>query len=91
MPKKQLAIRILTGTWFLMALVLLYSFTGNLTSYLATPKLESIPNSFEELAARTDYKISVIANSVLSQTIKVTIVFGYLMKGADYRLHKITD
>ena len=56
-----------------MAVVLVYSFTGNLTSFLANPKFVPIPNSFEELAARTDYRIAAIAGSVLANDIMVKV------------------
>ena len=61
----------LTGMWCLMAVVLMNSYTGNLTSYLSVPKLNPIPNSFEELAASSDYKLSIQANSVLMKSIMV--------------------
>ena len=61
----------LTGMWCLMAVVLINSFTGNLTSYLSVPKLNPIPNSFEELAASSNYKLSIQANSVLMKSITV--------------------
>jgi len=73
LPTSRIAIRIVTGTWCLMAVVLVYSFTGNFTAYLAIPKFLSIPNSFEELAAREDYQISVLSNSVLARDIMVKI------------------
>ena len=57
--------------WCLMAVVLINSYTGNLTSYLSVPKLNPIPNSFGELAASSDYKLSIQANSVLMKSITV--------------------
>jgi hypothetical protein len=54
-----------------MAVVLINSYTGNLTSYLSVPKLNPIPNSFDELAMSSDYKLSIQANSVLMKSITV--------------------
>ena len=71
LPNKKLSVRVLTGMWCLMAVVLINSYTGNLTSYLSIPKLNPIPNSFEELAASSDYKISLQANTVLTKSIMV--------------------
>ena len=54
-----------------MCVVIINSYTGNLTSYLTIPALNSIPNSFEELAAREDLSIIVEDKSVLSEQILV--------------------
>ena len=54
-----------------MAVVLINSYTGNLTSYLRIPKLDPIPNSFGELAASSDYKLSIQADTVLMKSILV--------------------
>ena len=63
--------RILAGVWCLMSIVIVYSYTGKLTSYLTVPKLRPIPNSFEELAQNENYKLAVQANTVLAQSILV--------------------
>ena len=54
-----------------MAVVLINSYTGNLTSYLSVPRLNPIPNSFDELADSSDYKLSIAANTVLMKLIMV--------------------
>ena len=71
LPNKKLSVRLLTGIWCLMAVVLINSYTGNLTSYLSVPKLNPIPNSFAELAASNEFKLSIQANSVLMKSIMV--------------------
>ena len=63
--------RILAGVWCLMSIVIVYSYTGKLTSYLTVPKLRPIPNSFEELAKNENYKLAVQANTVLAKSILV--------------------
>jgi uncharacterized membrane protein len=68
---KTFALCIFLTTWFLMSVILIYSYTGNLTSYLTFPALESIPNSFEELANRKDLSIIVEDKSVLAEQILV--------------------
>lgn len=50
----RLILRVMLGLWLLMAVVLGNVYSSMLTSFLAVPKLETIPNSFEELA--TNYK-----------------------------------
>ena len=57
--------------WCLMAVVLINSYTGNLTSYLSIPKLNPIPNSFDELVSSSDYKLSIAANTILMKSIMV--------------------
>lgn len=54
-----------------MCVVIINSYTGNLTSYLTIPALNPIPNSFEELAARDDLSIIVEDKSVLAEQILV--------------------
>jgi len=57
-----------------MAVVLVNIYTGNLFSYLAVPKLNSIANTFDELADRyPQLQITIEANSVLGQIILVVI------------------
>ena len=73
-----------------MAVVLINSYTGNLTSYLSVPKLNPIPNSFEELAASSDYKLCILANSILSKSILVNMCVSNqnqeLAASSDYKL-----
>ena len=68
---KTLALRLFLAIWFLMSVILINSYTGNLTSYLTFPALESIPNSFQDLANRKDLSIIVEDKSVLAEQILV--------------------
>jgi hypothetical protein len=68
---KTLALSIFLTTWCLISVILINSYTGNLTSYLTFPALESIPNSFGELADRKDLSIIVEDRSVLAEQILV--------------------
>jgi len=72
---KMLATRLVIGTWCLMCVVIINSYTGNLTSYLAIPALKPIPNSFEELAASKDISLIVQHKSVLAEQILVRIPY----------------
>ena len=62
---------LLHGTWLLMTAVLTYSYTTTLTSYLTVPLKESMPTTFDELAARPDLKPVAEINYVLTQKILV--------------------
>ena len=72
-----------------MAVVLVYSYTGNLTSQLTTPKLKPIPNSFEELAASSDYKLAVGADTVLSE--EILVILFYLITLYKFPLFKLKN
>ena len=56
-----------------MCVVIINSYTGNLTSYLTIPALKPIPNSFEELAASKDISLIVDHKSVLAEQILARI------------------
>ena len=62
---------LLHGTWLLMTTVLTYSYTTTLTSYLTVPLKESMPTTFDELAARPDLKPVAEFDYLLTQKILV--------------------
>jgi len=70
---KTLATRLVLGTWCLMCVVIINSYTGNLTSYLTTPALKPIPNSFQELALSKEISFIVDDRSVLAEQVLVSI------------------
>lgn len=58
-----------------MAVVLVNIYSGNLFSYLAVPKLNPIPNTFDELAEKyPQQKITLEANSVMADMFMVGII-----------------
>ena len=63
------------GIWLLLMVVLINSYTGVLTSRMTVPKLDSIPQSLEELAARREYKVTVMKESFLAKAFLV--IFFY--------------
>ena len=75
--ERKLFVRILVATWCLMALILVNSYTGNLTSYLSIPKVSPIPSSFEDVAYKTRTGLTVESKSVLSEHILVTNVVNH--------------
>ena len=69
--QKFLSLRVLSGVWSLMALVLVLSYKGTLTSHLAIPKLEKVPSTFSELAARPDLQVVVEYKSKIQEMMMV--------------------
>ena len=61
----------LLAFWCLTCVIFVNSYTGNLISYLTVPALESVPNSFEELAARKDLSLIIEDKSILAEEILV--------------------
>jgi len=64
------------GLWLLMMIVLVNSYTGVLTAYMAIPKLNSIPQTLEELATSKEYKVSVQKNQLLADAFLVFIIYS---------------
>ena len=71
-PSKKLSIRMVTGVWCLMALVLVSGYTGNLIFYLTVPTMMPIVNNFEDVAARSDPRLILDAKSYFAERILVT-------------------
>ena len=70
-PYLRLSLRLLAGTWCLIAVILVYSYAGVLGSNMTITKLESIPKSLEELAVRGDLKISAEKGSLAADRMLV--------------------
>ena len=49
-----------------MCIIIINSYTGTLTSFLAIPALKPIPNSFEELAVSQDLSVIVEERGVIA-------------------------
>lgn len=67
----KFAIRLMMGIWLLLMVVLINCYTGVLTSIMTVPKLEPIPQSLEELAAKKEYKVTVMKESFLAKAFLV--------------------
>ena len=55
--------RIANGTWLLMVTILVLAYKSNLVTYMTTPRKEPLPSSFEQLAARPDTQLILLANT----------------------------
>ena len=69
----NLSLRLLAGTWCLMALVLANSYAGCFRSFMTVPKLKPVPQSLEELALSTDFTVAVERGSLIADTLLVVI------------------
>ena len=72
-PDNFFVLKVLTGVWCLMFVVITNSYTGNLTSDLAVPALKPIPNSLEELALNDDISLIVDDKSTVAEMILVIL------------------
>lgn len=57
---------IMTGSWCLVASVLVNAYSCNLISYLTVPKYKPIVQSLEDVAANPDMQFAVDAGTVLA-------------------------
>lgn len=67
----NLSLRLLAGTWCLMALVLTNSYAGCLRSFMTVPKMKPVPQSLEELALSTDFTVTVEKGAVIADSFLV--------------------
>ncbi len=74
----KLSIRFMMGIWLLLMVALINSYTGVLTSMMAVSKLKPIPQSLEELAAKKEYKVTVMKESFLAK--QFLVIEFYLRK-----------
>lgn len=61
----------LTGTWCLMMVIIVHSYTSTLKSYMTVSTLKPSISSFEDLIEHKDFKITVEKNQILTKTILV--------------------
>ena len=71
----RLSVRILIGSWLLAMVVLVYAYQGVLMSYFSAPKLKPTVDTWEQLVAQHEYKLTIETMSSLTQLILVTISF----------------
>lgn len=65
--------RIIVGTWWLVVLVIVTTYCGNLVAFLTFPKMEASINAVDELVYdNTDYTWSIRANTFLDMYLKVS-------------------
>jgi Ligand-gated ion channel len=67
----RLPLRFVAGSWCLMAVVLVYAYTGTLISYISLSKYESVINTFEDLAASKTLRIITQRGSLSAEIILV--------------------
>lgn len=71
MPKSDSG-RIIVGTWWLVVLVIVTTYCGNLVAFLTFPKMEASISSVDQLVyENTDYTWSIRANTYLDAYLKV--------------------
>lgn len=60
------------GTWWLVVLVIVTTYCGNLVAFLTFPKMELSVNSVDQLVSETrDYTWSIRGNTYLEKYLKV--------------------
>lgn len=67
--------RLIVGTWWLVVLVLVTSYSGNLVAFLTFPMLEAPLNSVKEVSSRA-LSSGLLAGSSLEVLLQVTIVLA---------------
>lgn len=67
----RFSLRIILTCWLLAIVVLINAYKSVVISYLTIPKLKPIPQSLEELAAMKQYRITIMNNTLLANSILV--------------------
>lgn len=70
----HLSFRILVGTWLLISMVLVNSYSSTVISYLTVPKMKPHINTFEDLATNKEIGIILLKDAVLAEQILVSFV-----------------
>ncbi|EFX79723.1 hypothetical protein DAPPUDRAFT_103904 [Daphnia pulex] len=70
-PVARLSFRVLVGTWLLVAMVMVNSYSGTVISCLTVPKMKPAINTFEDLVTMEDVKLVLLADTVIAQQIRV--------------------
>lgn len=64
--------RIIVGTWWLVVLVIVTTYCGNLVAFLTFPKMEASINAVDQLVYENrDYTWSIRSNTYLEAYLKV--------------------
>ena len=71
MPFRGSSIRLALSGWCLITVVIMNTYTSRLVSYMTLPVYEKTINSFEDLAARPEFPLTILADSVFLQTLMV--------------------
>ena len=66
------SLRVLASTWWLFCIVILATYSGNLTAFLAVAKRDLPLNSLEELGENYHYTVAVVEQTALRQLLEVT-------------------
>ncbi len=68
----RLPLRFVAGSWCLMAVVLVYAYTGTLMSCISLSQYESVINTFDDLAASKTLRIITQRGSLSAEIILVS-------------------
>lgn len=74
LPSSRLSMRFAAGSWCLIAFVLVYAYNSTLVSYISLSKYESVVNTWEDLAASTNLRVTAPRGSISANIILVTIL-----------------
>jgi hypothetical protein len=69
----RLPLRVVAGSWCLIAVVLVYAYNSTLISYVSLPTHQPIVNTFEDLAASKTLRVTTQRGSLSAEIILVTI------------------
>ncbi|KZS20608.1 Uncharacterized protein APZ42_012667 [Daphnia magna] len=67
LPCNRLSLRLIAGSWCLMAVVLSYGFSGTLISNITAPKYEPVINTYEDMANSKTMRITVASGSPFAE------------------------
>lgn len=79
--------KILTGTWVLVMIVIINAYAGLLTAFLTVPKLEPTVETFEDLVNRPGWSVTIDRNNDLAN--KFLVSFRRFL--FDFNFHFATD
>ncbi|XP_046462609.1 uncharacterized protein LOC124208780 [Daphnia pulex] len=68
-PSNRLPLRVLAGSWCLIAVVLVYAYNSTLISYVSLPTHQPIVNTFEDLAASKTLRVTTQRGSLSAEII----------------------
>ncbi|KAI9559878.1 hypothetical protein GHT06_013885 [Daphnia sinensis] len=67
LPCSRLSLRLIAGSWCLMAVVLGYGFSGTLISNITAPKYDPVINTYEDMANSKTMRITVASGSPFAE------------------------
>lgn len=80
--------RIIVGTWWLVVLVIVTTYCGNLVAFLTFPQMEASINSVDQLVYENkDYTWSIRANTFLESYLKVSQSALLIVESSDFSIN----